>query len=73
MSDYPVLRFIVRFGTAGSVALGVIVFASIAYLGYSALGGLAIALGIMVGIVLFILGKSYAELVRLITDMLLPK
>ncbi len=73
MNDYPVLRLIVRHGAAGSIALGVIVFASIAYFGYPALGSLAIALGALVGVVLFILGKSYAELVRIITEMLLPR
>jgi hypothetical protein len=73
MNDYPVLRLIVRYGTAGSIALGVVAFASIAYLGYPALSGLAIAFGALVGIVLFIIGKSYAELVRIITEMLLPR
>jgi hypothetical protein len=73
MNDYPVLRLIVRYGTAGSIALGVVAFASIAYLGYPALGGLAIAFGALAGIVLFIISKSYAELVRIITEMLLPR
>lgn len=73
MNDYPILRLIVRFGTAGSAVLGAVVFAAIGYLGYPALGALAIVLGALVGIVLFILGKSYAELVRIITEMLLPR
>lgn len=73
MNDYPVLRLIVRYGTAGSVALAIVVCACVAYLGYATLGGLAVALGVLCGIVVFILGKSYAELVRIITEMLLPR
>ncbi len=73
MNDYPMLRLIVRYGSLGCVALAVLVFAAIAWLGHPELGGLAIVLGALTGIVVFIVGRSYVELVRLITDMLLPK
>ena len=73
MSDFPILRLIVRYGTAGAVALGLLVFAAIAYLGYPALGVLSIVFGAVIGGVAFVLAKSYAELVRIITEMLLPR
>ena len=73
MNDYPMLRLIVRHGNLGCIALTVLVFAAIAWLGFSALGELAFVLGALTGIVVFIVGRSYVELVRLITDMLLPK
>ena len=73
MNDYPMLRLIVRHGNLGCLGLAVLVFAAIAWLGHSALGGLATVLGALTGIVMFIVGRSYVELVRLITEMLLPK
>ncbi len=73
MNDYPVLRLIVRYGTAGAIALSLAVFAVIAWLGYETLGVLAIVLAALVGVVTFVVAKSYAELVRIITEMLLPR
>jgi hypothetical protein len=73
MNDYPMLRLIVRYGSQGCIALAVLAFAAIAWLAYPTLGGLAIVVGALTGIVVFIVCRSYVELVRLITDMLLPK
>jgi len=73
MHDYPILRLIVRYGGIGATVMSVVVFALVAWLGYAALGGLAIVLGALVAVVVYILAKSYAELVRIITEMLLPR
>jgi len=73
MNDYPILRLIVRYGGVGAAVMSIVVFALVAWLGYPALGALAIVLGALVAVVVYILAKSYAELVRIITEMLLPR
>jgi hypothetical protein len=73
MGDYPILHLIVRYGAAGAVAVSVLVFAVVAGLGYHALGWLAIALAAVTAALVYIVAKSYAELVRIITEMLLPR
>ena len=73
MNDYPMLRVIVRYGNLGCIALAFLVFVAMAWLGHSALGGPGIVLATLAAIVVFVVGRSYVELVRLITDMLLPK
>jgi hypothetical protein len=74
MSDqYPTLRLLERHGAwlAVLVALTPLAAAIIALIeGYSPwwlLGGAA------AGAVLFLAGRSYVEMIRLMTDMLLPK
>jgi tetrahydromethanopterin S-methyltransferase subunit C len=73
MPSYPMLGFVARHGgwLAAVVALAV------------ALGGIAVCaitgavlfaiLGIVAGVLVFIVARALVEMVRLITDMLLPK
>jgi hypothetical protein len=70
---YPVVRLLVRFGTPIAIGLGVVV----------ALGGLALTLagqgwgwlpaGVLAGGFAGFVMRSYVELVRIITDLLLPR
>jgi hypothetical protein len=73
MPNYPVVKFLVRFGNyfAGGAAL----LPMIAGLYFAASGaGLAVALAAVVaGALLYVLLKSYVELVTIIADMMLPK
>ena len=72
-SQYPTLRLIDRHGNWLSVLLGgapILISAWAAMEGYSPLWFVA---GIGSGIFAFVLARSYVELVRLITDMLLPR
>jgi hypothetical protein len=73
MTEYPTLRFLEKHGGWLSIAVGAAVFLA---------GVVAIAVGAslwwlpagaLVGVVLFLLARSYIELIRLMTDMLLPK
>lgn len=73
MGDYPVLHLIVRYGAAGAVVASALAFALVAWLGFYALGWVALILAIVAAAVVYVIGKSYAELVRLITEMLLPR
>jgi hypothetical protein len=73
MAQYPVLSFLERYGdwVAGAIssallAAGIIAVALGATLWWIA----AAALG---SIVLYVAARSYVELIRLMTDMLMPK
>jgi type IV secretory pathway VirB2 component (pilin) len=71
--QYPTLRLLERHGAwlAALVALTPLVAAVIALVaGYSPWWLLA---GVAAGAVLFLAARSYVEMIRLMTDMLLPK
>lgn len=73
MDAYPVLDFIVRHGRRLALGLAAATFAAgvaAAWLQDAWLWSLAGAVG---GVLVYGLAASYAELVRLVTDMLLPK
>ena len=73
MTDYPTLRFLEKHG--GWLAIAVGVAAVLAGIVATALGASAwwLLAGATVGALLFLLARSYVELIRLMTDMLLPK
>ena len=73
MERFPVLDLILRFGTAGAVVLGFAVGLLAIVLSWGALGWIAVALGLVAGGLVFLIGKSYVELVTLITEMLVPR
>ena len=72
MNDYPVLHLIVRYGAPGATIASVLVVILVGLAGFEALGWLSIPVALFAGGLMYVLGKSYAELVRLITEMLLP-
>lgn len=73
MPHYPVIQFLVRHGHRFAIAVGLL----------PAVAGVAAALagggwaygaaGIVGSVVLYVIMKSYVELVAIIADMLLPK
>lgn len=73
MADYPTLRFLEKHG--GWLAIAVALAAFAAGILAAALGASLwwLAGGAALGLVLFLLARSYVELIRLMTDMLLPK
>ena len=73
MGEYPTLRFLEKQGGWLAIAVGIAVFLAgivATLLGASPWWLLA---GAAVGALLFVLARSYIELIRLMTDMLLPK
>lgn len=73
MDAYPILNFLVRHGRKLAIALGLSTFALSAFVTleqHSWFWAVVAAIG---GIVVYGFVASYAELVRLVTDMLLPK
>jgi hypothetical protein len=73
MERFPVLALVLRYGTIGSAALGVLVALLVGGLAYATLSWLAPLIGIVLGGLVFVLGKSYVEIVTLITEMLVPR
>lgn len=73
MTDYPTLKFLEKYG--GWLAIGVALAAVLAGLIALLLGASPwwLLAGAILGGVLFVLARSYVELIRLMTDMLLPK
>ncbi len=73
MTTYPTLRFLEKHGGWLAIAVGIAVF--LAAILATALGASPWWLlgGAAAGALLFLLARSYVELIRLMTDMLLPK
>lgn len=73
MTNYPTLRFLEKHGGWLAIAAGFAVF--LAAVLATALGASPWWLlgGALVGALLFLAARSYIELIRLMTDMLLPK
>lgn len=73
MSKYPMLELIVRHGPIGSVVVAVLTFVLIAVVGVPALGWLAVVVAAFVALLAYVVGRSYAELVKLVSEMLMPQ
>lgn len=73
MEKYPMLNFTVRYGGPASIALAVIVAALLLWLGLTPWGWAAIIVAALGGAIVFVVLKSYVELVVLVTDMLVPR
>lgn len=73
MPNYPIIHFLVRHGHP--FAIGVALLPALAGIGIFLAGGpwLYGAGGIAAGAVIYVLMKSYVEMVAIIADMLLPK
>jgi fumarate reductase flavoprotein subunit len=72
LATYPMLNAVLRYGKVASIALSLIIAALVLYLAWQDLGTLAVALALLAGLVTGALALTFTELVRLITDMLLP-
>lgn len=72
MERYPILALILRYGTVGAAGLGVLTALLAGFLAWAPLGGLGLVVGAVAGAVVFVLGKSYVEIVTIITEMLVP-
>lgn len=70
---YPMLRFVVKHGPWISWAFAVLLAAGVIGASPQLGVGLAVPLGVAAGAFVFVVARTLVELVRLITDMLLPK
>lgn len=73
MERFPVLDLILRFGTPASVVLAAGGGVLTLICAWALIGWLAILAAALVAGLIFIVGKSYVELVTLITEMLVPR
>ena len=73
LAKYPMLRGVVRYGKAGCIALSVLVATSVLWLCWPVFENWAIPIATAAGLITGVVALSFAELVRLITDMLLPE
>jgi fumarate reductase flavoprotein subunit len=73
LAKYPMLGGIVRYGKAGGIGLSVLVATLVLWLCWPAFENWAIPMATAAGLITGVIALSFAELVRLITDMLLPE
>jgi hypothetical protein len=73
MTKYPMLSLIVRYGPIGSAVVAVAVFLLIAAVGLPAIGWLAVVVATFAALLAYVVGRSYAELVKLVSEMLMPQ
>jgi hypothetical protein len=73
-SPYWMLQFIVKQGDWIAIACGLLpLVASVALVALYGLPSLVLVAGVVGSLFLFLLMRSFVELVRVIVDMLLPK
>ena len=73
MDQYPTIKFIVERGNALAWIIGVLPLLGAALLTGLGVHWLILLAGIVASAVVYLLMRSYVELVRVIADMLLPK
>jgi len=70
---YPVLELIVRYGSAGALALSALAGAFMWWLAWGVVGWPAIPIAAITATIAYFIIRSYVEIVTLITEMLIPK
>lgn len=73
MEQYPILAMIVRFGSPVSIILAMVGTLLALFLLYLPLGWVAFPFAAIIGGVIYVLAKSYVELIVMITEMLVPR
>jgi hypothetical protein len=73
MERFPLLSLTLRYGAAGSILAALLAVAIVAAAAWPALGPLAVVLGVLAGVVVYVLARSYVELVTIVTEMLVPR
>lgn len=73
MERFPILDLILRFGTPASVILALAGSALTFCMVWPFVGWFGLLAAFVAGGLIFIVGKSYVELVTLITEMLVPR
>ena len=73
MPKYPVVDFLLRHGRGFAIAVALLPVMAGIYLAMSGWSWAIAAGGVMTGAILYVLAKSYVELVAIIADMLLPR
>ena len=72
MSKYPALGLIIKYGTPGAYVLGLLALAGVFFGFYATIGWYALPIAVVASLVVVLVVKSYAELIIMITDMMIP-
>ena len=73
MPKYPIINFLVRHGHPFAIAVALLPALAGIWIAFTRGSWLCGAGGIAAGAVVYVLMKSYVEMVAIIADMLLPK
>ena len=73
MERFPMLRLILRFGDAAVTFLALFIAALIGWDCWPDWGWVAGVAAIVVGAVIYVGGRACVELVRIVTEMLVPR
>ena len=73
MERFPMLAFVLRFGTVCVTLLALVTAALIVFLAWPTIGWIAGPIATLVAAVIFVAGKSCVELVTIVTEMLVPR
>jgi hypothetical protein len=72
MNRYPVLKLIIKYGTPGAFVLGFLALVGTFFVCFTTVGWLALPIAVVISAVVVLVVKSYAELILMITDMIVP-
>lgn len=70
---FPMLSMIVRYGRPAAILLAVLAGLLLTWLMWSPLGWMSVTAGVVTGVIVYVLVRSYVEIVTLITEMLMPR
>ena len=73
MTDYPALKFLVSYGSWLAIAVGLVPLAGAVWAVAMGCHPVWLLAGVGGGALAYLVVKSYAEMVAVIVDMLLPK
>jgi uncharacterized membrane protein len=73
MERFPALDLVLRFGAVGSLVVSIAAAAVIIVVAWPSLGWLAAVVAVAAGALLFLVCKSFVEIVTIITEMLVPR
>ncbi len=73
MNQYPVLGIIVRWGGAIAMVVAALVLLAGGYVSFVTGSAAPVVAAVPIALVLGLLLKSYAEIVAVLSDMLIPK
>jgi hypothetical protein len=73
MERFPALELIVRFGNIGSVLIAICAACFTSILLLPIIGWWGFAASVVVGALLFLVCKSYVEIITILCDMLVPR
>lgn len=73
MPQYPVLRFLEKHGDWVAIVLAVVPVLAALWALAAGMSAAVLPIGIVIAAVIYLVFKSYVELIRVMIDMLLPK